>query len=49
MWDTRVVNKVEEAVGRFLVSCKFTSALDQFVLAFTCVYGPNLRRDRRFL
>ena len=34
MWDTWVVNKVEEAVGRFSVSCKFTSASDQFVLVF---------------
>ena len=24
MWDTWVVNKAEEAVGRFSVSCKFT-------------------------
>ena len=31
MWDTRVVNKVKEAVGRFSVSCRFTSMLDQFV------------------
>ena len=30
MWDTRVVNKMEEAVGRFSVSCKFTSVSDQF-------------------
>ena len=42
MWDTRVVNKMEETVGRFYVSCKFTSVLDQFVWAFTGVYGPNL-------
>ena len=49
MWDTWIVNKVEEAVGRFSVSCKFTSASDQFVLAFTSVYGPNLRRGNRFL
>ena len=49
MWDTWIVNKVEEAVGRFSVSCKFTSASDQFVLAFTGVYGPNLRRGNRFL
>ena len=49
MWDTWIVNKVEEAVGRFSVSCKFTSASDQFVLVFTGVYGLNLRRDRRFL
>ena len=31
MWDTRVVNKVEEVVGRFSVSCRFTSVSDQFV------------------
>ena len=49
MWDTWIVNKVEEAVGRFSVSCKFTSVSDQFVLAFTSVYGPNLRRGNRFL
>ena len=49
MWDTRVVNKMVEAVGRFSVSCKFTSVLDQFVWAFTGVYGPNLLRDMRFL
>ena len=28
MWDTRVVNKVEEAVWQFSVSCKFTSVSD---------------------
>ena len=49
MWDTRVVNKMEEAVGRFSVSCKFTSVSGQFVWVFTSVYGPNLHRDRRFL
>ena len=42
MWDTQVV-------GRFSVSYKFTSVSDQFVWAFTGVYGPNLHRDRRFL
>ena len=31
MWDTRVVNKMEEAVERFSVSCKFTSVSNQFV------------------
>ena len=30
MWDTQVVNKMEEAIGRFSVSCKFTSVSDQF-------------------
>ena len=34
MLDTQVVNKVEEVVGRFLVSCRFTSVSDQFVWAF---------------
>ena len=48
MWDTRVVNKMEEAVGKFSVSCKFTSVSDQFVWTFTGVYGPNLHLDRRF-
>ena len=43
------MNKMEEVVGRFSVSCKFTSVLDQFVWAFTGVYGPNLHQDRRFL
>ena len=40
---------MEEAVGRFSVSCKFTILCDQFVWAFTGVYGPNSLRDRRFL
>ena len=48
MWDIQVVNKMEEAVERFLVSCKFTSVSDQFVWTFTGVYGPNLNHDRRF-
>ena len=43
------MNKMEEAVGRFSVSCKFTSVSDQFVWAFTGVYGPYLHQDRRFL
>ena len=46
MWDNRVVEKLEEAVGRFLVSCKFKNVVDQFVWAFTGVYGPNCDRDR---
>ena len=49
MWDTRVVNKMDKAVGRFSVFCKFTSVSDQFVWAFSSVYGPNLHKDKRFL
>ncbi|KAL4638233.1 hypothetical protein ACB092_03G133300 [Castanea dentata] len=49
MWDNRVVEKLEEAVGRFSVSCKFKNVVDHFVWAFTGVYGPNCDRDRCFL
>ena len=49
MWDNRVVDKVEEAVGRFSVSCKFKNVVDHFFWAFTGVYGPNSDRDRSFL
>ena len=31
MWDTRAVNKVEEAVGRFSISYRFTSVSNQYV------------------
>ena len=41
MWDNRVVDKVEEAVGHFFVSCKFKNVVDHFVWAFTGVYGLN--------
>ena len=49
MWDNRVVDKVEEAVGRFSVSCKFKNVVDHFVCAFTHFYGPTSDRDRSFL
>ena len=39
--------KVEEAVGRFSVSCKFKNVGDQFEWAFTGLYGPNLNKRRR--
>ena len=49
MWDMRVVDKVEEAVGSFSVFCKFKSVVDQFDWAFTSVYGPNSVIVRRLL
>ena len=49
MGDTWVVDKVEEAVGRLLVSCKFKSVVDLFEWAFTRVYGPNSVKERRLL
>ena len=45
MWDNRVVDKVEEAVGHFSVSCKFKNVVDNFVWAFTGDYGLNSDSD----
>jgi len=47
MWDRRAVEKVEEAVGRFSVSCRFKNIGDQFEWAFTGLYGPNSNKRRR--
>ena len=49
MWDRRVVEKVEEVVGHFTVSCKFKNVGDQFEWAFTSVCGPNLNKRRRLM
>ena len=42
-----MVEKVEEAVGYFSVSCKFKNVGDQFECAFTGVYGANLNKRRK--
>ena len=42
-----MVEKVEEVVGFFSVSCKFKNVGDHFVWAFSGVYGPNSNRKRR--
>ena len=42
MWDRRVVEKLEEAVGDFSVSCRFRNVGDNFEGAFSGVYGPNV-------
>jgi exonuclease III len=49
MWDRRVVEKVEEAIGQYSVSCKFQNVEDQFEWAFSGVYGPNTDSDRHFM
>ena len=49
IWNSRVVEKVEEAVGHFSVSCEFKNVGDQFEWAFTSVYGPNLNNRRRLM
>ncbi|KAF5463070.1 hypothetical protein F2P56_019016 [Juglans regia] len=49
MCDRRVVEKVEDYIGRYMVACSFKSVLDGFMWAFAGVYGPNLDVDRRLL
>jgi hypothetical protein len=46
MWDSRVVEKMEDAVGQYSVSCKFWNIIDQRVWIFTGVYDSNLVRER---
>jgi hypothetical protein len=41
MWDRRVVEKIEECVGRFVVACMFRSVTKNCELAFARVYSPN--------
>ena len=49
MWDKRVVEKIEDVVGLFSVSCKFKNVEDQKVWMFTGVYGPNIDHNRRLM
>jgi hypothetical protein len=49
MWDKRVVECLEEAVGSFFISCKFKSVMDQFVWAFSGVYDPIDNSERPLL
>ncbi|KAF5471907.1 hypothetical protein F2P56_008670 [Juglans regia] len=49
MWDRRMVEKVEDYIGRYMVACSFKSVLDGFMRAFAGVYGPNVDVDRRLL
>lgn len=49
MWDERAVECIEEVVGTFSLSCKFKSVMDQFVWAFSGVYGPGGDSDRHYL
>jgi hypothetical protein len=49
MWDKRVVERVEEAVGTLSISLKFKNVTDQFDWMFTGVYGPNIDTERAVL
>ena len=40
MWDSRVVEKLDDAVGNYSVSCKFRSVVNQSEWVFSGVYGP---------
>ena len=48
-WDRRTVEKIDEVMGQFYVSCKFKNIEDQFEWAFTSIYGPNSNLDQRLL
>ena len=41
MWDSREVEKVDEAMGRFSISCRFKVVFSTFEWGFTGVYGPH--------
>jgi hypothetical protein len=49
MLDRRVVGKIEECVGEFLVVVSFRYVEYQFYWAFAGVYGSNANCDRRLL
>ena len=49
MWDTKVVEKVEEAVGLFSVSCKFKEIHSGFEWGFSGVYGPHRDVERQLM
>jgi hypothetical protein len=49
MWDCRVVSKLDECMGRYVVACSFRNVEDGLVWAFAGVYGPSCNNSRRFL
>ena len=49
MWDRRVVEMIDEAVGDYSVSCRFRGVVDHFEWAFSGVYGPQNDRERSLM
>ena len=49
MWDSRVVESIEECVGSFMAACSFRNMEDGFRWAFVGVYGPNIDTHRKVL
>jgi hypothetical protein len=47
--DVGSVEKIDEAVGDFLVSCRFRGVIDQFEWVFSGVYGPQIDRERSLM
>jgi hypothetical protein len=40
------VEKIDEAVGHFSMSCKFRNVVDNQEWAFSSVYGPHTDKER---
>uniref|UniRef100_A0A2N9II99 Uncharacterized protein n=1 Tax=Fagus sylvatica TaxID=28930 RepID=A0A2N9II99_FAGSY len=49
MWDRRVVEKIDSAVGHYSMSCKFQNVLDHKEWAFSGVYGPHIHQERAIM
>uniref|UniRef100_A0A2N9HC19 Reverse transcriptase zinc-binding domain-containing protein n=1 Tax=Fagus sylvatica TaxID=28930 RepID=A0A2N9HC19_FAGSY len=49
MWDRRVVDRVDEAIGCFSISCRFREVASGFEWVFSGVYGPNRAVERRLM
>uniref|UniRef100_A0A2N9IB59 Uncharacterized protein n=1 Tax=Fagus sylvatica TaxID=28930 RepID=A0A2N9IB59_FAGSY len=49
MWDKRVVDRVDVAIGNFSVSCRFSEVATGFEWAFSGVYGPNRAMERSLM
>jgi len=48
MWNRRVVEKIDECVGEFIIACSIRNVEDHFTWAFAGVC-PNSNGDRRLL
>ena len=49
IWDKRVFEKLDVIVGQFSVSVLLRGVVDDFIWAYTGVYGPNDDGQRAFL
>jgi hypothetical protein len=49
MWDWRVVEKIEDYVGTYILACTLRNVVDNLFWAFGVVYGPNDDGERRYM